>query len=106
MDEKGLAQERLRDVQTIIKIGVYQHYKGPFYTVFALSVKEDTCEHLVHYYSHDHKTRWTRDLSDFTSSVNDAARFKFTRDATAEELLRATGLTVATTVIANPLGLA
>lgn len=106
MDEKDQAQERLRDIQAVISIGVYQHYKGPYYTVFALSVKEDTCGHLVHYYSHDHKTRWTRDLEDFTSSVNEATRFKFVRDATAEELLQAVGLVAAVTIIANPLGLA
>jgi len=106
MDEKDQAQANLRDVYAIIKIGVYQHYKGPYYTVFALSVKEDTCGHLVHYYSHDHKTRWTRDLSDFVSSVNEAGRFKFVREATAVELLQAAGLSIATTVVANPLGLA
>jgi hypothetical protein len=115
MDEKDKAQEDLRHLQEKTRIGVYQHYKGPYYTLFAMSVKEDTCETLVHYYSHDHKTRWTRTWVDFCGTVSEVARgihdlsagakrFQFVRDATADELLRASGLSIAALVVPNPLG--
>ena len=93
MDEKDKAQEDLRLLKEKTRVGVYQHYKGPHYTMFATSVKEDNCDLLVHYYSHDHKTRWTRTLNDFCSEVPDhGKRFVFVRDATTDELLRASGI--------------
>ena len=107
MDEKDEAQRRLSIVQHPVnaigvKIGVYQHCKGPHYTVFAMSVKEDTCELLVHYYSHIHKTRWTRSLDDFQSQVSDTPRFKFIREATTDELLKSLSFTVGMVIAFNP----
>lgn len=91
-DPKEEAQERLAGLKKAVKLGTYQHYKGPYYTVYALSVKEDTCEILVHYYSHDHKTRWTRDFDDFQSHVEGhGKRFKYIREAHPIQLLRAAG---------------
>ncbi len=103
MDKKDEAQTKLEELKKSFKLGTYQHYKGSYYTVYALSVKEDTCELLVHYYSHEHKTRWTRTIDDFRSRPDDprvspqvlhafrSGRFQFVRDAHPIQLLRAAG---------------
>jgi hypothetical protein len=90
-DPKDAAQERLTKLKESFKLGTYQHYKGPYYTVYALSIKEDTCDVLVHY-SHDHKTQWTRTFEDFTTAVEGhGKRFKYVREAHPIQLLRAAG---------------
>jgi hypothetical protein len=96
-DEKDAAQEKLESVKKKLPLGTYQHYKGSYYTVFALSLKEDTLDVLVHYYSHEKKTRWSRTIEDFTAHVPEApyefreGRFKFIREAHPIQLLRAAG---------------
>lgn len=99
-DEKDEAQEKL--ASECNKIGVYRHYKGPLYTVFAFSVKEETCVPQVSYYSHDHMTRWTRDLSYFFGTVEGhGKRFEFKRVALSDELLLAVGLQMSINIVAN-----
>jgi hypothetical protein len=66
-DEKDVAQEKLAALS--FPLGRYQHYKGPFYFVFAVSIDEESLEPLVHYESLVHGTFWTRRLSNFTESV-------------------------------------
>ncbi len=66
-DAKDLAQQKLAKRRRVI--GVYRHYKGGVYTVYSTSVDEETGEHLVHYYSHKKKTRWTRKMPNFTGYV-------------------------------------
>ena len=81
----------------MFSLGTYQHYKGGYYTVFALTLKEDNLDILVHYYSHEKKTRWSRTFQDFTAHIPEAPygfegkRFKFVREAHPIQLLRAAG---------------
>ncbi len=78
------------------RLGVYRHYKGGHYIAYSLSVKEDTLEPLVHYYSCKNKTRWTRTLQNFTSDVPENStrprRFAFLHSATWQQLAEAAGL--------------
>jgi hypothetical protein len=79
-DDKDLAQEKLGALE--FPLGRYQHYKGPFYRVFAVSIDEETLEPLVHYESLAHRTSWTRKMSNFTETValpsgEKKARFQF-----------------------------
>ena len=46
-DPKDEAQEQLEKGR--IPLGLYRHYKGPYYKVFALTIDEGTLEQLVHY---------------------------------------------------------
>jgi hypothetical protein len=66
-DVKDEAQEKL--AAGGIPLGRYQHYKGPFYDVFGLSIDEVTLEPLVHYRSLAHGTSWTRTVKNFTEDV-------------------------------------
>jgi hypothetical protein len=98
-DGKDEAQRVLKSLAP--KLGVYRHYKGGIYVLFACSVDEDSLGYLVHYYSLGKKTRWTRRLRNFTDDVakNDlqvvyTPRFQFLRDATTEEVLAACGVTL------------
>jgi hypothetical protein len=76
-DAKNIAQDKLVELKKTFKLGRYKHYKGKYYTVFALTIHENTCEILVHYYSHENKTRWTRTIEDFTDHVeNSTYEFK------------------------------
>jgi hypothetical protein len=97
MDAKDRAQEDLIEKQEEVPLGLWRHYKGGEYIVFALSVQEDTCKHLVHYYSLDKKTRWTRSLSNFVEIVTPPGsylvpRFRFVRVTSMDEHLEAVGL--------------
>lgn len=67
LDEKDVAQKRLEALS--FPLGRYQHYKGPFYRVFAVSIDEETLEPLVHYESLARGTRWTRKMSNFMETV-------------------------------------
>jgi hypothetical protein len=66
-DEKDIAQAELAALD--FKLGLYEHYKGGRYIIFAVSCDEDTLEPLVHYYSIEKKTRWTRTLVNFAENV-------------------------------------
>jgi len=61
-DPKDDAQEKLKTCG--ISSGRFQHYKGPQYEVFALTIDEATLEPLVHYKSLVHGTSWTRTVTD------------------------------------------
>ncbi len=67
LDEKDVAQAKLTALS--FPMGRYQHYKGPSYWVFAVSIDEETLEPLVHYESLVHGTCWTRKMSNFLESV-------------------------------------
>jgi hypothetical protein len=91
MDEKDEAQKRLQG--SPLKLGVYQHYKGPTYVLFAESLDERSLEPLVHYYSIEKRSRWTRTRRNFTETVAPSLeysgashRFTFVRRASKAEL--------------------
>ena len=67
LDEKDMAQAKLAALS--FPLGRYEHYKGPAYWVFAVSIDEETLEPLVHYESLVHGTMWTRTLRNFLESV-------------------------------------
>ena len=80
LDEKDIAQAKLAALS--FPLGRYQHYKGPFYRVFAVSIDEETLEPLVHYESLAHGTCWTRKMSNFMETVDlpsgvKKSRFRF-----------------------------
>jgi hypothetical protein len=93
MDEKDHVQNRCEGLRKTFALGHYFHYKGGEYIVYGTSVKEDTLEVLVHYYSISKKTRWTRTWDDFNSRPEGIAvqRFQFEREASLPELLMAAG---------------
>jgi hypothetical protein len=66
-DEKDIAQSRLKLLD--YKLGIYRHYKGGLYVVFAVSLLETSLTPMVHYYSLKKGTRWTRTASDFFGFV-------------------------------------
>jgi hypothetical protein len=89
-DEKDAAQAKLARLGP--RLGVYRHYKGPEYVLFALTLKEDTLEPMVHYYSLEKKTRWTRTYEDFTHDIEGnglSRRFTYVRPATTSEIVQA-----------------
>ena len=92
-DEKDAAQMFLRDVdaKTTCPIGVYVHRKGGTYVVYSHSVNEATLASLVHYYSVDKGTRWTRTVDNFVEEVEGRPRFERVSDVTDEMLARARG---------------
>ncbi len=68
--DKDAAQELLADHFGDTLQGLYKHYKGGLYIVFSTSLAEASGEMLVHYYSIENRTRWTRTIADFTSDVD------------------------------------
>jgi hypothetical protein len=57
-DQKSSVQEVLERLH--VPAGLYQHWKGPLYVAFSNSIHEKSGEALVHYYSLEKRTRWTR----------------------------------------------
>lgn len=99
-DFKQAAQEKLQTDP--VKLGIYRHYKGGLYLVFAYSLDESTLTELVHYFSLERKTCWTRRRAEFFEIVmiapgSAAPRFEFTRPATVAEVV------ALATVLAVPL---
>jgi hypothetical protein len=88
-DPKALAQAALKVLD--LPLGVYRHYKGGEYVLFAVSLMEETLQIMVHYYSVGHGTRWTRALSNWNEQIDvhlDPARrsrFEYVRPFTYEE---------------------
>lgn len=107
MTEKDDAQEALRLARPLL--GVYQHYKGPLYTLFCVSLDERTLEILVHYYSHEKRTRWTRTLQNFLEDTQrpmelaSVPRFVRVRDASYLELTIAVGFNALAEELAEEL---
>jgi hypothetical protein len=99
-DAKDKSQEHLVYIAKKFPVGVYRHYKGNDYILFAHSINENTLIPLVHYYSIAKKTRWTRDFGNFSQMVKSEAefgdregpRFRFVRKADSQELLEACGI--------------
>lgn len=98
-EDKGRRQADLR--ASGFKLGWYRHYKGGKYLAFATSVREDTGEILVHYFSHSRRTRWTRTMLDFCATltfkgddevVTTKRRFLYEGEAQAVEVADAVGL--------------
>ena len=86
-DSKTTAQLDLSVRAAMCPIGVYSHRRGGTYAVYAHSIDEATLEPLVHYWSFDKKTSWTRKISVFTELVDGKPRFERERDLTAIEML-------------------
>ena len=89
-DEKDARQADLRS--STLQLGVYRHYKGAEYVLFAVSLHEETLEPLVHYYSLEKRTRWTRSWNNFVEVLKDdprgtLGRFTYVRKATVVEIL-------------------
>jgi hypothetical protein len=92
LDEKDLAQKKLREIADSFLLGRYQHYKGPYYRVFAITLDEETLAPLVHYESLLHHTFWTRTLKNFTEEVTleggeTRPRFKFVGWAAGNDVI-------------------
>lgn len=92
--DKNVAQRELYDVR--FRLGAYRHYKGSFYIAYSVTVDEATLEPMVHYYSLDKKTRWTRTVKNFTELVDKDGhkiqRFVWSYHASWQELAVAAGL--------------
>lgn len=98
-DYKQQAQDRIAEEVGDTKRGLYKHYKGGLYVLFSESVDEATGDVLVHYYSLEKRTRWTRKLEVFFDDefvIDDGCggtlaveRFKFLRTALPDELFQA-----------------
>ena len=114
-DDKNEAQARLAATCESADVWpghVYRHYKGGEYVVFAVTLDEDVLVPLVHYYSLEKRTRWTRMIVNFADVIGDQAshRFERVRPVTFDEYLAALGvelalrtdrsLPVATTIVA------
>lgn len=91
-EAKTAMQGRLKELD--FRVGVYRHYAGGEYVVFAITLMEDTLDALVHYYSVKHGTRWTRTLSNWQERVYEklvegqsvlGPRFEYLRPFTYEE---------------------
>ena len=70
-----------------IKLGLYQHYKGPFYRVLDVATHSESEEPLVIYQAlYGEKGTWARPLSMFVETVDvdgqDKARFAFCEEQT------------------------
>jgi hypothetical protein len=88
----ALVRGLYRKVTWIAVIAPDEKYKGPEYVLFALTLKEDTLEPMVHYYSLEKKTRWTRTYEDFTHDIEGnglSRRFTYARPATTSEIVQA-----------------
>jgi hypothetical protein len=95
LDIKDVQQERLACLK--LPLGVYKHWKGGEYVLFAITLDESNLRILVHYYSLEKKTRWTRSYDDFTKDVDGnglSRRFHYLRRAKPDELLAALSLEV------------
>lgn len=57
-------------MSTVIPLGRYQHYKGPYYQVFNISIHSETEELLVIYKPEKSEQWWARPLSMFIEEVN------------------------------------
>jgi hypothetical protein len=94
MDAKDECQAKLAKLG--FRLGVYRHYKGGLYVVYSTSLDEELLHALVHYYSLEKKTRWTRFLDVFTEEVDvpdgKVARFVYERGMTPSELHDAIGV--------------
>lgn len=89
--DKDEAQEALGEQYGDTLRGLYRHYKGGLYVAFSESVDEATGEALVHYYSIEKRTRWTRTVRNFTAKIDGdrTPRFAFIRGAHFDELRQA-----------------
>jgi hypothetical protein len=94
MTLKQVAQLELRQGIRHCEVGVYVHYKGGEYIVFAHTVDEDSLALLVHYYSMKRHTRWTRTVKNFCEIIDDkhTPRFRRVRHASLAEWRDAAGI--------------
>lgn len=71
----------------IVKVGLYEHYKGKRYRVFGMARHSETLEMMVHYeclYENEMGRIWVRPADNFTSTVTiegvECPRFRFISD--------------------------
>lgn len=87
IDEKAIWQERHRELtEAKFKKGMYVHANGGLYVAYSTTCDEVTGQVLVHYYSVERKTRWTRTLEVFLG------RFAFRYEVTVYQLREAAGV--------------
>jgi len=75
-------------MNSLIKVGIYRHYKGKNYRVIGTAKHSETEEDLVLYYplygEDDVKTYWVRPLEMFSGTVSidgsEASRFTYLRE--------------------------
>jgi|ERR1700722_4386748 len=88
VDPKQIAQEKLQ--ANPVRLGIYRHYKGGHYLVFACSLDESSLTELVHYFSQERKSCWTRTRTEFFEDVGDGQldepRFVFLCPAAAADV--------------------
>ena len=66
----------------MVRLGVYQHYKGNYYRVIGIAKHSETLEDMVVYealYSCEQKL-WVRPASMFEEAVGSVLRFTFVRE--------------------------
>jgi hypothetical protein len=88
-DPKDEAQRRLNEAAFLCPWGIYTHRKGGLYVVFAHSVDEASLVPLVHYFSLEKETRWTRTVENFLEDVEGKRRFQWVRSAWPYEMEQA-----------------
>ena len=69
----------------MLKLGLYQHYKGYYYQVMGVARHEETHKALVIYQAlYGDFALWARDIDIFKSSINfegnEVPRFRFIKD--------------------------
>ncbi len=69
----------------MIRLGIYQHYKGEYYQVIGLARHSETLEELVVYQTlYDDFGLWVRPFASFTEKITlnseEVSRFKFVRE--------------------------
>lgn len=93
-DDKVAAQEMLVEARRACPVGVYRHHKvGGTFVVHGHSVDEATLVLLVHYYSWERGSWWTRPVDVFLTPLvpyhEGRTRFERTRNATPVEMATA-----------------
>ncbi len=100
-DEKSEAQAQLAKMckATDVRPGhLYRHHKGGEYIVFAVTLDEENLVPEIHYFSLEHRTRWSRELTVFIQVMGARSetvhRFERIRAASFEEIAAAIGVSL------------
>ncbi len=97
MNAKQDAQERLKLYEQNHKFGFYEDRNGKSALFFMMSLEASTMVPLVHYFSPDDKSRWTKNAKAFFGSGEDKGQrppFRWLREASPDEILDAMGIEV------------
>ncbi|MCE2680468.1 MAG: DUF1653 domain-containing protein [Burkholderiales bacterium] len=75
MNQRTRPENNEEKIQAALKIasefphGLYQHYKGGFYTTLSIAIEEASVQAVVVYRSHENGALWTRPWTEFTRSI-------------------------------------